>query len=66
MGNNIKIILIIILGALALIIFGIKSDYNLKKTISACMVAQKQTSKNYDKEKAKKYCTDQIKKSISK
>ena len=37
-------------------------DHNLKKTISACVVAQKQTSANFDREKAKKFCEEEIKK----
>ena len=38
------------------------SEYNLKKTVSACILAQKQTSKSFDIEKAKKFCEESIKK----
>ena len=38
------------------------SDYNLKKTVSACIVAQKQTSKSFDLKKAKKICEEDIRK----
>ena len=40
------------------------SDHTLKKTISACVLAQKQTSKSFNREQAKKYCEKEIKKSI--
>ena len=49
MNNNLKMILLIIFGIIALYIFQIKySDHNLNKVISACVVAQKQTSKSFD------------------
>ena len=38
------------------------SDHNLKKTISACIVAQLQTAESPDVEKAKKVCEERIKK----
>ena len=34
--------------------------YNLEKSISACVVAQKRTSENFDLEKAKKYCEEEV------
>ena len=40
------------------------SDHTLKKTISACVLAQKQTSKSFNREQAKKHCEKEIKKSI--
>ena len=56
---------LIIFGVVALYIFQAKhSDYNLNKTISACVVAQKQTSKNFDLKQAKKLCQEVIKKGI--
>ena len=65
MNNNIKMILLVIFGIIALFIFQINnSDYNLNKTISACMVAQKQTSESFDVDKARKYCEEEIKKQI--
>ena len=49
MKNNLKVIALIILGIVVLIIFQTKySDHNLNKTISACIVAQKQTSEKFD------------------
>ena len=38
------------------------SDHNLKKTISACIVAQLQTAESPDVEKAKKICEERVKK----
>jgi len=36
------------------------SDYNLKKSISACILAKKRMSESFNLEKAKKYCEEQI------
>ena len=57
-----KIILFVIFVAVAMFIILKYSDHNLNRTIQACMVAQKQTSKTFDAEKAKKFCKEQIKK----
>ena len=38
------------------------SDHNLNKTVDACMVAQKQTNKSFDVDKARKFCKEEIKK----
>ena len=63
MKNKIKNILFIIFAIAALwFVRNQYSDYNLNKTISACIVAQKQTSKKFDPKKAKEYCIAQIKK----
>ena len=65
MNNNLKMIALIIFGAIVLYIFQIKySDHNLNKTISACVLAQKQTSKSFDLEQAKKLCEEEITKSV--
>ena len=65
MTNNFKMIAVIIFGISVLIIFQIKhSDHNLNKTISACVVAQKQTSKSFDLKQSKKFCEEKIKKSL--
>jgi len=65
MNNNLKMIALIIFGVIVLYIFQIKySDHNLNKTISACIVAQKQTSKSFDLKQAKKFCEEEIKKSL--
>ena len=65
MNHNLKMAALIILGVIVLYIFQTKySDHNLNKTISACIVAQKQTSKSFDLKKAKKFCEEEIKKSL--
>ena len=38
------------------------SDYNLTRTVSACVAAQQQTSESFNYEKSKKFCEDKIKK----
>jgi hypothetical protein len=55
-----KIILFVIFVAVAMFIIFKYSDYNLNRTIQACMVAQKQTSETFDAEKAKKFCKEKI------
>ena len=65
MSSNLKMVILIILGVFALYLFQSKnSEYNLNKTISACIVAQKQTSSTFDLNKAKKFCEEEIKKSL--
>ena len=65
MNNNLKMIVLIIFGIIALYMVQTKySDYNLNKTISACIVAQKQTSKSFDLKQSKKFCEEEIKKSV--
>ena len=65
MTNNFKMIAIIIFGIIVLFIFQIKhSDHNLNKSISACIVAQKQTSKSFDLKQAKKLCQEEVTKSV--
>ena len=65
MNNNLKMIALIIFGVIVLYIFQTKySDYNLNKTISACIVAQKQISKSFDLKQSKKFCEEEIKKSL--
>ena len=68
MNNKLKMVALIIFGVIVLYIFQTKySDHNLNKTISACVVAQKQTSKSFDLndlKQAKKFCEEQIKKSL--
>jgi len=55
-----KIILFVIFVAVAMFIIFKYSDHNLNKTIQACMVAEKQTSKTFDAEKSKKICKEKI------
>ena len=65
MNNNLKMIALIIFGVIVLYIFQIKySDYNLNKSISACIVAQKQISKSFDLKQAKKRCKEEVIKSV--
>ena len=67
MTNNIKMIALIIFGIIVLFVFKIKNnDHNLNKTISACVVAQKQTSKSFDLKESKKFCKEKITKSLKK
>ena len=67
MTNNFKMIALIIFGIIVLFIFKIKnSDHNLNKTISACIVAQKQTSQSFNLEESKKFCKAKITKSLNK
>ena len=40
-------------------------EFNINKSISACVLAQKQTSTNYDKDLIKKQCEEKIKKSLN-
>ena len=40
-------------------------EFNINKAISACILAQKQTSANFDKDLAKKKCEEDIKKSLN-
>ena len=68
MNNNLKMVALIIIGVIVLYLFQTKySDHNLNKTISACVVAQKQTSKSlksFDLKQSKKFCEEEIKKSL--
>ena len=41
-------------------------EFNINKAISACLLAEKQTSKNFDKNLAKKKCEEDINKSVNK
>ena len=62
--NFLKFI-IILLGIIAVYFYFFKekfSEYNLKKSISACVVAQKRTSESFNLEESKKYCKEQINK----
>ena len=36
------------------------TEYNLEKSINACIVAQKRTSETFDLEKTKKYCEEEV------
>ena len=63
MKKNLLKLIIIAVGLIAVYFYFFKdkfSKYNLEKSISACVVAQKRTSENFDLEKAKKYCEEQV------
>ena len=59
MKKNILLVIFIIIGMIVILNF---SDHNLKKSISACIVAQLQTAESADAEKAKKVCEERLKK----
>ena len=63
MKSKTKNIILLIVGIVFLLVTRTMfKEYNLKKTISACIVAQKQTSKSFDPEKAKKMCEKRMQK----
>ena len=57
--NNRIIISVIVVIIMLFLVRSVYSEYNLKKIISACILAQSQTSSI---EEAKKICTDKFKK----
>ena len=59
MKKNILLVIFIIVAVFVISKF---SDHNLKKSISACVLAQLQTAELPDAEKAKKFCEEQVKK----
>ncbi len=59
MKKNILLAIFIIIGMIVIFNF---SDYNLTRTVSACVADQQKTSESYNYEKAKKYCEKKIKK----
>ena len=59
MKKNILIIIFIIAGMFFISQF---SDHNRNKSISACIVAQKNKVENFDINEAKKFCEKEIKK----
>ena len=61
-----KVILFVIFIVIAMFVIFRYGDYNLNRTVAACMVAQKQTNKSFDAEKARKFCKEEIKKQKSK
>jgi len=63
MKNKILNIVLIVGIIITILLLGIIfADYNLNRTISACIVAQKQNSKSFDLKKSKKFCEQEIKK----
>ena len=63
MKKNILKLIYILIGII-LIYFAKTSftEYNLEKSINACIVAQKRTSETFDLEKTKKYCEENVRK----
>ena len=62
--NNLIKFTIILFGIIALYYF-LKTnfkEYNIEKSISACIVAKKRTSESFDLEEAKKFCEKEIRK----
>ena len=67
MKKNIKFIIFIILGIIALYFTKINyGDHSKNKSILACVIAQKNKSKEMTKSEAEKYCKDEINKRIGK
>tara|TARA_Y100000590_G_scaffold440658_1_gene566334 strand:+ start:2592 stop:2783 length:192 start_codon:yes stop_codon:yes gene_type:complete len=63
MKNNFKFIIFIIIAIAALYFAtGKYSQYSREKSISACIIAQKNKSKDFTFEEAKKYCESEINK----
>ena len=63
MKNKTKNIILLIVGIVFLLVTKTMfKEHNQKKTISACIVAQKQTSESFDPAKAKKICEKRIQK----
>ena len=63
MKNKILTIISVIIGIIILFfVRNIYSDYNIKKTIVACVLAQKRTSNSFNIEEAKQFCEDKIRK----
>ena len=66
MSNNLKMLALVVFGIIMLFIF--KDQYkshNLKKTVSACMLAQKKTSNELTAEQAKILCEKEINKMVN-
>ena len=58
------IISVIVVVIILFLVRNIYSDHNLKKTVAACVLAQKQTSKSFDLKQAKKLCKEEINKQL--
>ena len=60
--NFFRLIFILIIITLIYFLKTNFTEYNLEKSISACIVAQKRTSETFDIEKTKKYCEEAVRK----
>ena len=62
MKSRTKNIILLIVGIIFLLLSRTMfKEHNLKKTISACIMAQKQTAETFDPKKAKEICEEKIK-----
>ena len=67
MKKNIKFIIFLLIAIAALYLTRVNyTDHSKNKSISACVIAQKNKSKNMSKEEAEKYCKEEIKKKKNK
>tara|TARA_B100000965_G_scaffold402505_1_gene428596 strand:+ start:874 stop:1077 length:204 start_codon:yes stop_codon:yes gene_type:complete len=67
MKKNIKFIIFIIIAIIALYFTRVNyGDHSQSKSIMACVIAQKNKSKDMTKAEAEKYCKDEIQKKIGK
>ena len=56
------IISVIVVVIILFLVRNIYSDHNLKKTVAACVLAEKQTSNSSNIEEIKQSCEDKIRK----
>ena len=62
MKNKIFTTVLLILAVIVLYLVNLKyKQHNLNKVIEACVVAKKQTSKDFNLDEAKSYCENEIK-----
>ncbi len=67
MKKNFKFIIFIILAIIALYFTRVNyGDHGMNKSIMACVIAQKNKSKDMTKAEAEKYCKEEISKKIGK
>ena len=63
MKNKILNLIYILVGIIILYFVRTNfSEYNIKKTVSACIISQQATSESFDPQKAKKFCEEKIRK----
>jgi len=67
MNKKILNYIIFIIISLILLYFARNNyrDFNINKAISACVLAKKQTSENFEKDLVKKKCEEEIRQSIN-
>ena len=65
--SNLKIIIFITIAIIALYFTNNKyGNFSKSKSIKACIIAQKNKSKNMTKDEAEKYCKEEINKKFNK